>query len=68
MGFFYPDVNDLTNDIQSSSTFNSLEACRDWVDEQAHTYNLGETEYDYECGKNCDLPGGKSYVCEETLE
>ena len=67
VGFFYPDANNLLNDIQSPDAFDSLEACRDWVGEQALIQNLGQTVYDYECGKNCDLSGGKPYVCEETL-
>ena len=68
VGFYYPDANDLTNDIQSSEVFDSLEMCRDWVDEQISIYNTDGSGYDYECGKNCDLSGGKPYVCEETLE
>ncbi len=68
VGFFYPDENNLTSDIQSEDIFSSLEACRDWVDEQASIHNPSGSGYDYECGKNCDLSGGKPYVCEETLE
>lgn len=68
VGFYYPNVNDLTYDIQSSEVFNSLEKCRDWVDDQVAIYNPEGAGYDYECGKNCDLSGGKPYVCEETLE
>jgi hypothetical protein len=67
VGFFYPNAADLTNDIQSPS-FDSLEACRDWVSEQASAHNLSKAAYDYECGKNCNISGGKPYVCEETLE
>lgn len=68
-GFYYPDANNLTNDIQSEETFNSLEICRDWVDEQKSIHNPdGTKQDDYECGKNCDLSGGKPYICEETLE
>ncbi len=68
IGFYYPDINDLTNDIQSTVSFSSLEACRDWVDEQASFYNQNDSNYDYECGKNCDISGGKPYICEETLQ
>jgi uncharacterized protein YxeA len=68
VGFFYPDSNNLNKDIQSEDTFTSLEACRDWVNEQASIYNQNGFGYDYECGKNCDLSGGKPYICEETLE
>lgn len=69
VGFYYPDVNNLLNDIQSNNSFDSLEACRDWIDEQKTTYNPNGTKQDdYECGKNCDLSGGKPYICEETLE
>ena len=55
-------------DIQSEDTFDTLEACRDWVDEQVSIHNPSGIGYDYECGKNCDTSGGKSYICEETLE
>jgi len=68
VGFYYPNASNLTNDIQSDSIFNSLEACRDWVDEQASVHNPNDTNYNYECGKNCDLSGSKPYICEETLE
>ncbi len=68
VGFYYPDASNLINDIQSESAFGSLEACRDWVDEQVLIYNSSGLNYDYECGKNCDLSGGKPYICEETLE
>lgn len=68
IGFYYPDANDLTNDIQSDGTFESLDACRDWVNKQVSMRNQDNSNYDYECGKNCDISGGKPYVCEETLE
>ena len=70
IGFYYPDASNLFNDIQSKNSFDSLDACRNWVDEQKSTYNPnGTSSDDYECGKNCDLQNGqKPYVCEETLE
>lgn len=68
VGFYYPDANNLINDIQSKTTFNSLDDCRDWVNEQVSIHNQNNSNYDYECGKNCDLSGGKPYICEETLE
>jgi len=68
IGFYYPDANNLSNDIQSQDAFNSLEECRNWVDEQVSKYNSVSSGYDYECGKNCDLSSGKPYICEETLE
>lgn len=68
LGFYYPDANNLTEDISSVATFESLELCRDWVDEQVSRYNPSGTGYDYECGKNCDTSSGKPYVCEETLK
>lgn len=68
IGFYYPDKENLANDIQSEDTFTSLEACRDWIDEQVSIHNPDNKNYDYECGKNCDLSGGKPYICEETLE
>jgi hypothetical protein len=68
VGFYYPDASNLSDDVQSPGTFSSLELCRNWIDEQISRYNENGTGYDYECGKNCDLSGGKPYVCEETLE
>ena len=68
LGFYYPDANNLSEDISSVATFDSLELCRDWVDEQVSIFNPDGTGYDYECGKNCDTSGGKPYVCEETSQ
>jgi hypothetical protein len=70
IGFYYPDANNLLNDIESPNTFESLELCRDWIDEQSSIYNPNGSNYDdYECGKNCGLQNGqKPYICEETLE
>lgn len=70
IGFYYPDANNLTDDIQSQNTFDTLEDCRDWVDEQMSIYNFDRANLDdYECGKNCNLRGGqKPYICEETLQ
>lgn len=69
-GFYYPAANDLTNDIQSLSSFETLEACRDWADAQTSIYNPDRANLDdYECGKNCKLQDGqKPYICEETLQ
>ena len=68
IGFYYPDASNLLNDIQSEGIFDSLEACRSWINKQVEIYNQDNSDYDYECGKNCDISGGKPYVCEETLE
>jgi hypothetical protein len=68
LGFYYPDANNLSEDISSITTFDSLESCRDWVEEQVTIFNPDGTGYDYECGKNCDTSSGKPYVCEETLQ
>lgn len=70
IGFYYPDASNLFNDIQSRNSFDSLDACRNWVNEQKSIYNPdGINEDDYECGKNCNLQNGqKPYICEETLE
>lgn len=68
LGFYYPDANNLSKDISSVVSFDSLESCRDWVDEQVSIHNPNGTGYDYECGKNCDTSGGKPYICEETLQ
>jgi len=68
IGFYYPDKNNLSEDISSIVTFDSLDSCRDWVDEQVSIFNPDGNGYDYECGKNCDSSGGKPYVCDETLK
>jgi hypothetical protein len=68
LGFYYPDANNLSEDISSVVTFDSLESCRDWVNEQVSIFNPDGTGYDYECGRNCDTSSGKPYVCEETLQ
>lgn len=67
IGFYYPNADDLTVDIQSPE-FSSLEACRSWVKDQVIEYNPQGVGYDYECAKNCDTSWGKPYVCEETTE
>jgi len=69
IGSYYPDANNLINDIQSDTTFDSLEMCRDWVNKQVSIHNQNNsTDHDYECGENRDLSSGKPYVCEETLK
>ena len=70
IGFYYPDANNLSNDIQSNGLFGSLDECRAWVNEQKSVHNSdGTRQDDYECGKNCNLQNGqKPYICEETLE
>jgi hypothetical protein len=70
IGFYYPDAGNLFEDIQSTNTFDSLDACRNWIDLQKSIHNQdGTKQDDYECGKNCHLQNGqKPYVCEETLE
>lgn len=70
IGFYYPDANNLSNDIQSGGSFGSLDECRNWINKQKSTYNPDGTKLDdYECGENCNLQNGqKPYVCEETLE
>jgi len=67
-GFYYPNPDNLLRSIKSEEVFNSLQECRDWIGEQAGVYNSDGSAFDYECGKNCDLSGGKPYICEETLE
>lgn len=71
VGFFYPDANNLLIDVMSDGQFSSMDECRAWVNVMAlerqseiAAHGIG---YDYECGKNCDLSGGKPFICEETL-
>ena len=66
IGFYYPDAGNLLN-YKQSSELNSLEQCREWIDDISG--GRTDTGFDYECGKNCKLSGGGgTYVCEETLE
>lgn len=71
VGFFYPNAANLTIDVMSNETFESVSDCRIWVETMALEYVEDvlshDNGYDYECGKNCDLSGGKPYICEETL-
>ena len=70
IGFYYPDASNLFNNVQSDRSFESLDQCRAWVNEQESVHNPdGTKQDDYECGKNCNLKNAqKPYVCEETLE
>jgi hypothetical protein len=68
IGFYYPDRDNLSHDIQSTNSFQSIEECREWVYDQADLHNTLLGFYDYECGKNCDISGGKPYLCEETIK
>lgn len=68
IGFYYPDRYNLFEDIQSDGYFETMEQCRVWVNTQISIHNKGNLNYDYECGKNCDMSGGKPYVCEETIK
>ena len=72
IGFFYPNASDLTIDVMSQEKFESVYDCRAWAEsmalEQAETVLSHGNGWDYECGLNCDLSGGKPYVCEETVQ
>lgn len=67
-GFYYPNEASLLSHI-ASPVFNSLEECRDWVDEQVQKYNPEGYGYDYECGRNCrPRKEFTALVCEETIK
>lgn len=66
IGFYYPNIGDLST-YKQSPELDSLEQCREWVGDMVGERT--DNSYDYECGKNCKL--SKSlliYVCDETLE
>jgi hypothetical protein len=69
MGFYYPNADDLTYDIQGGP-FKSLDECRDWVDGQMQVYNpTGSRIDDYECGLNCRFDKEwDGYICKETVQ
>ena len=66
-GFYYPNI-DKINDKKTwkiQSGLESLEECREWVD---NIYENGDN-YDYECGYKCKYDGGIGFpVCRETEE
>lgn len=60
--FYYPNLDNLSV-YEMSPDLDSLEECRDWIDDIA-SYNIN---YDYECGKNCKYKKDYGmYVCEVT--
>lgn len=65
--FYYPQKDDLSIYTKQSGLID-FEACRDYI------WNLSEErdadgEYDYECGKNCELDLAlETYICEETIK
>lgn len=66
-GYFYPDRNNLSTWIESDSEFKSLNECRNWANNKAVELKLSNTEYDYECGLNCEYKDGFN-ICKETLD
>lgn len=83
IGFYYPNAGDLMT-YKQSFELDSLEQCRDWVDDISG--GRTDTGFDYECGNNCKLSEDykylqehdpqkisqynlkPTYVCDETLE
>jgi hypothetical protein len=63
---YYYEQGDLSR-YRQAFNLKSVDSCRTWVTQQA--YSLGDTNYDYECGKNCkvDSSGGPS-ICDETVK
>jgi hypothetical protein len=68
MGFYYPTAGDLQTYHKSPSEFDTIDECRDWIDEQVDVYNPTGEGYDYECGSSCKLSdsGIDIYHCNET--
>ena len=59
-------MNNLSNWVESEETFDSIEECRDWVDNTVFDLDLQRGVYDYECGLNCGYKNGFN-ICEKTL-
>lgn len=64
-GYYYPDKNNIGDEstwvIQNG--FNTIEACRGWVNSSAGN----NTNFDYECGYNCEYKSSyEMTVCERT--
>jgi len=66
-GYFYPDINNLSNWIDGNTSFESLDSCRNWANNKARELKLEDNQYDYECGLNCKYKSGFN-VCEETTD
>jgi hypothetical protein len=66
-GFYYPNKSDLTVYTESPE-LETIEACRNWVDNQIPEHALEANSYDYECGKNCKFKSNlRTNVCEVTI-
>ncbi len=66
-GYLYPDKENLSNWIESPSSFKSLDLCRAWAHDKATSLGLEPGQYDYECGLNCKNKDGMN-VCQKTLD
>lgn len=66
LGFYYPDRSDLSNYKVSNEEFKSFEECKNWV--RYISSGKLDTNYDYECGKNCRMDNYGMYICDETRD
>jgi hypothetical protein len=67
VGFYYPDKNDIGANSANSNWkimpgFESVDACRAWINE----VSVGNSNYDYECGKKCRREDNGLMICQET--
>lgn len=64
--FYYPNAEYLHDPEISQDEFNSVEACREWVD--LASGGRADEGYTYECGKNCKLSEDYMYLLENEPE
>lgn len=62
-GFYYPDKNDREASWKIKHGFKSIEECREWVKSEA-----GYSDYDYECGTNCEVDKYGNYSCDKKIK
>jgi hypothetical protein len=67
MGFYYPNMHDLTK-YEVSDTFATLDECHDWIGRQQAKFDPeGVNLDDSECGTNCEYKEEMDvYLCDET--
>jgi len=70
-GFYYPNGTNKEFTLKSIERFDSLNACRNWVEQQRQRLNPSLTiNDDWECGSNCKLKNAEIdlSICDETIK
>ena len=65
---FYPDTSNLTEYLYGPIV-ETVEQCRDWINNEAIKLEKALGDYDYECGLNCKYDSFyRTEICEETVK